>query len=306
MSPRDAPAWLGAFQEAFGAVIQTPLDRSTGSLRAETEHYDLSVGATDGPRASARDRLAVYHRQYWFRLFGVMQSSFPLTARLLGFWHFNEFAAAFLSLHPPSSWDIAKTGDGFAAFLGTTLVDRTVRVGSPLRDVAGEMVIAAAALDEAFRAAFHAPVEPSFRPGPEDAARLPTSRLRPSSSALLVEERWALARARQEAMNRGDEAEILPPPPHDQPVSWAVFRVRGVVSQARLSTLEARLWRLLREEPLGRALGQLEGTCDEAERAALPATTQTFLQRSVELSFWTGLDPAELTSGERRSSRCRC
>lgn len=293
MSPRQPPSWLSDFQRAFGAVIQTPLDRSTGTLRAQTEPYDLSLGVTDGPHATARDRLAVYHRQYWFRLFGVLHLSYPLTARLLGFWHFNEFAAAFLVSHPPASWDISRAGDGFAPFLQATLEGRQVRVGSPVRYVDGEIVCAAVELDEAFRAAFSAPVEPSFRPGPDDLARLPSSRLRPSQCALLIEEHWPLARLRQDALTRGDEAEILPPLPHDAPVFWAVFRARGAVSQARLRPLEARLWQLLREEPVARALGMLEASCDPQEREALPAITQTFLARSVELSFWTAAIAAE-------------
>ncbi len=289
MSLREAPAWLGAFQGAFGEIIRAPLDRRTGSLRALTERYDLSLGATDGPNADARERLAVYHRQYWFRLFGVVQAGFPLTARLLGFWHFNEFAAAFLVSHPPRDWDIAKAADGFAPFLETALAGQTLRVGSPVRDVEGDLVVAAASLDEVFRHVFAVPPEPAFRPGPADAARLLSARLSSAASACLVEERWPLARLRQDAIAGGDLAEIMPPEPLVEPAFWAVFRTATGVSQARLSGLEAQLWRLLRAHPVEQALGHLEAGCNETERARLPALTQTFLARSVELGFWTGL-----------------
>lgn len=289
MSLREAPAWLGEFQSAFGAILREPLDRQTGSLRALTDRYDLSLGATDGARIDARERLAVYHRQYWFRLFGVVQAGFPLTARLLGFWHFNEFAAAFLVAHPPRAWDIGRAADGFATFLQAAVAGRTLRVGSPVRDVDGDLVAAAATIDEVFRHVFDLAPEPAFRPGPADAARLLSARLVPAATACLVEERWPLARLRQDAVGRGDLAEIMPPDALTEPAFWAVFQTHVGVSQARLSRLEASLWRLLREHPVERALGLLEASCTEAERATLPALTQTFLARSVELGFWTGL-----------------
>lgn len=289
MSLREAPAWLGELQAAFGAILRKPLDRGTGTLRALTDEYDLSLGATDGARADARERLAVYHRQYWFRLFGVMQAGFPLTARLLGFWHFNEFAAAFLVAHPPHAWDIGRAADGFAPFLGDAIAGRTLRVGTPARDVAGDLVAAAAAIDEVFRHLFDLAPEPAWRPSQTDAARLLSARLVPARTACLVEERWPLSRLRQDAIARGDLQEIMPPDALTEPAFWAVFQTHVGVSQARLSRLEASLWRLLGEHPVERALGLLEASCTDAERATLPALTQTFLARSVELHFWTGL-----------------
>ena len=285
----EAPAWLTELQGAFGDIIRVPLERTTGTLRAATETYDLSLGVTDGPRAQARDRLAVYHRQYWFRLFGVLQASFPLTARLLGFWHFNEFAAGFLVDHPPQGWDIGAAGDGFAPFLERVIAGRALRVGAPLRTVEGDLVVEAVRLDEVFRVVFAAPPQASFRPGPADAARLPSSRLAPSSSSLSIQEHWPLTKLRQETLARGDEAEVRPPARHGEPAFWAVFRTPGGIGQARLAPLEARLWELLRTETVERALALLEESCPEADRAGLPTLTQRFLARSVELSFWTGL-----------------
>ena len=43
MSSKPAPAWLAELQAHFGAALRTPLDRSTGTLRATPERYDAEV-----------------------------------------------------------------------------------------------------------------------------------------------------------------------------------------------------------------------------------------------------------------------
>ena len=100
MTARSAPDWLVELQGRFGAVIRTPLDRSSGALRATVSANAPAAldDSLDGPRRPAAERLAVYNRQYWFRLFGVMQTAFPLTARLLGHWHSTTTRRAFSSL----------------------------------------------------------------------------------------------------------------------------------------------------------------------------------------------------------------
>ena len=39
MTGRAPPSWLGEFQAAFGDVLQAPLERASGTLRARTEAY---------------------------------------------------------------------------------------------------------------------------------------------------------------------------------------------------------------------------------------------------------------------------
>src|SRR6185436_18864497 len=102
-------------------MLRTPLDRSSGTLSATPSAYDPLVRAVDGPRGSASERLAVYNRQYWFRLFRVMQGCFPLTTRLLGHWTFNGHAGRFLLEHAPHGWDIEQASEGFVTWLATSL-----------------------------------------------------------------------------------------------------------------------------------------------------------------------------------------
>src|SRR5262249_13076605 len=106
---REAPHWLADLQARFGSVLRTPLDRSTGRLRASEESYP---GAAVADVVDGRG-LAVYNRQYWFRLLNALSTAYPITAALLGHWKFNDYAARFLSEHPPRSWDLDRAADGF-------------------------------------------------------------------------------------------------------------------------------------------------------------------------------------------------
>ncbi|RYE86013.1 MAG: DUF2063 domain-containing protein, partial [Myxococcales bacterium] len=129
VSTRPGPGWLGEFQARFGTVLRTPLDRATGTLRAAVTAYDADLcrETQDAWWGPASGCLAVYNRQYWFRLFTVLQQALPLTTALVGPWAFNELAADFLLAHPPASWDIDLVPDGFAAHLPALLDARPRR-----------------------------------------------------------------------------------------------------------------------------------------------------------------------------------
>jgi hypothetical protein len=96
VSAHEVPPWLADFQARFGDTLRTPLDRTSGTLTATPATYDAALVAEVGS-----ERLAVYNRQYWLRLFGVLHDAFPLTARLVGYWAFNEHAGAYLAAQPP-------------------------------------------------------------------------------------------------------------------------------------------------------------------------------------------------------------
>lgn len=281
MTGRDAPAWLAEMQWRFGAVIRTPLDRGSGTLRAATEAYgpDALAEAVDGPRRAAGERLAIYNRQYWFRLFGVMQTAFPLTSRLIGHWHFNGHAARFLLDHPPRHWDLDRAPDGFEDLLGGWLGD------DPRRD----LLIDAARLDAAWRRIFRAPAVAPFQPAASDAARLLDARLEPSPATALVMERWPLLALRSEAAAARGEARVAAPERLSSPRWWVLVREATGIRQLGLEARESELLALLRTHTVREALARLEAACPEAERGALPANAQRWLAQGVARGLWAGL-----------------
>jgi Putative DNA-binding domain len=286
-----APAWLADFQARFGAAIRHPLDRASGTLTAVPAAYDreLVAGVLDAADATGAARLAVYNRQYWFRLFEVLQSAFPLTARLTGYWDFNEVAARFLVARPPAGWDVDAVADGFDAFF-------VAECGGPRRDALADAagglrrdaLADAARIDAAFRDVFRAPRTAPFRPSASDAARLLDGRLTLSPAILLVEERFPIVALRARVLSEPD-AQITLPPPLDRPQRWAIHRGDEGTRTIALEPREADLIAALGRESVRGALAQIERACPPEERAALPESTRRWLARSVELGFFDGL-----------------
>jgi len=286
VSTTPAPDWLAALQDRFGAVLRTPLDRATGTLTADLRAYDPAAvcDARDAHNAAAAERLAVYNRQYWFRLFGVMQTSSPLAARLLGHWRFNDYAARFLLAHPPRHWALDRVPDGFAPFLAEAVDPR-----DPARDV----LVEAAQVDASWRELFRAPAVAPFRPTAADAARLLDARLAPSPATALVAEHFPLLELRAELVSTPGEAPVPAPGRLPQPRWWMLLREPDGVRQLPLAPLEGELLELLARHTVREALARLEVACTDAERAELPAHARRWLARGVERGFWEGFAEGE-------------
>ncbi len=281
MSTRPAPQWLAELQARFGSIIRTPLDRSTGTLRAAVTEYDpVAVSdASDGPRSVATERLAVYNRQYWFRLFTVLQRSFPITVRLLGAWEFNGYASRFLITHPPRGWDLDHAPDGFERFLVEAL-EGHAQV---------DALVDAATLDDAWRRLFRAPETRPFHPSAEDAARLLDARLVMSPAMAVVRERYPLLEARASLLAMRFAAPIAPPERLDVARWWGLAREPAGVRHLPLEAREGELLSLLSETTVRDALATLEARCSDQERAALPTNAQRWLARSVERGVWSAM-----------------
>lgn len=296
MSLRDLK-WLAAFQSRFGAAVRTPLDRGAGTLRAvaPTDVDLAALGIRTGPNDTAAAGLGVYQRQYWYRLFDVMQTAYPLVARLLGYWEFNGYAARFLHSRPPQGWDIDAAAEGFEAFLSAALADDSGErsAATPYDFTTLEAWIQALRIDAAYRRITRAPERQPYRPAAEDAPRLMRARLVPSPAVALVAERWPLLALRRSLASFEGEAPLALPPPAEHPRHWALIRRSERTAQIPLEAREAELLQLLGEHPLPEALAMLEGRCDERELYDLPARAQAWLARSVELEFWVGVEGSD-------------
>ncbi len=283
MSWPASPAWLDEWQRGVGELLRSPLSRASGSLQAETDTYDPElVQAIRGtPELPALERLAVYHRQYWFRLLTVLQGKYPLTARLLGFWRFNQRASAFLVENPPRSWDIDVVGDGFDVYLAGA---------EPPEHLPQQALLEAARIDAAYQRVVRAPSVVPFRLELRDAERLGAGRLRRSEAVAQVREHWPLCALRRDALALAGDTPLGLPPAHPEERHWLVVRQVLEVATTPLAPREAELLELLSQHPVSDALALLEERCTDAERRELPSQVEAWLSRSVQLGAWAALD----------------
>lgn len=295
MSP-DPPAWLSAFQARFTSVLRTPLDRSSGSLSPRVDHYDPDAvrDVVDGPYAAAGERLAVYNRQVWCRLFNALHDAFPLTARLLGFWWFNAWAGRYLDVHPPRGWDLDDVAERFVEWLEADRAQADAADGGAVSlesidpQLDARMLVEAARIDAGFRTVFRAPPVTPWRPSSEDADRLLDAHLVESPAFVLVEEHSALLELRRHVLADRSERRFAPPAAWPSPRHAVLARAGESTLEMPLEPREAELLLLLRRHPVRDALGALEAACPESERAALPAKTQAWLAKGVARGFWIG------------------
>lgn len=285
------PAWVEELQRGFADAVRQPLDRSSVTLRARSEAYEPSLVAatTPTPKLGSAERLAVYNRQYWMRLFTVLHGAYPLLARLLGFWELNRLAELYLTQHPPRSWDIDAIVPGFEPFLATLLTDEVFEVSQPSRRLPSLALREAAAIDAAHHRVFRAPLEPTYTPSPRDSARLFQSPLRFVSGAALLTESWALVELRRQAPTLVGERMLTLGERLAVPRSWLLLRRELSLVLLALEPREMQLLQLLRLHPVAEALGLLEAACSAQELTRLPEQTRGWLARSVKLGLWAQL-----------------
>lgn len=281
----DPPAWLEGFQARFSSVLRTPLDRSTRTLRDQRATYDAAARADAAERA-APERLAVYNRQYWFRLLGALQHELPLTHRLLGSWTFNEYALRFLEESAPSVHDLARAADGLASHLERVVPEIGVGLPGGLL-LPQRALVQAARIDDAYRAVLRAPVQPAFAPDASELATLLDARLIGSPALQIVEESWPLVKLRSMARTRDDERPEPLPAAHAQPQRWALCANAGGYRLLPLEPLQAELLALLGEHTVAQALGRLEHAHGDA--VDLPQRVRAWLAEGMRLGFWIGL-----------------
>lgn len=272
-------------------MLRTPLDVSDNALRAATERYEPTLldATRSHERSAPATRLSVYNRQYWFRLLTVLQRAFPLTARLLGFWQFNQYAAKYLSLNPPQHWDIDAVGAGLSDFLRHVLPTGELELGGTRR-VAAAAVLEAAQIDAAYHAVFRAPAVSAYRPTAADSERLLRGRLRFSPAVALLSEHWPLCAMRPRALASADETPLLLEERLAEPQCWLLGREQLTLRLWPLAPRQAELLELLRRDSVPNALARIEAQCSPAERGELSSNVREWLRESVQLGVWIGLD----------------
>lgn len=283
-----APEWLSELQALFSSALRRPLLRQTGTLEADTSAYAPALLASLRPESAlpVAEQMAVYNRQYWFRLFTVLHRAFPLTTRIVGHWELNGIAAEYLQQFPPVHVELDRIADDFPSFAAAWL--SRAKITGP-RELAFRQALK---IDANWRAVFGAPPSVPFRPTPADAKRLPSCRLVRSPAFAIVEQNFPLLELRARALRESTERAFELPDPAAAPEHWALLRTTQGVARLRLEPLEARLHELVLARTLAEAVVTLENEAPDAERAGLPRKTQEWLEKAMRMDAFSGILPS--------------
>ena len=115
----QAPMWWQHLAAEMAHTVSRPTGIADGNLCIDADAYPRALvhAVEEGGQRSQRERIAVYHRQYWLRLIEVLQSELPLTMHRLGTQAFNATAMAYLIRYPPYHAELHRLSAHFPAWV---------------------------------------------------------------------------------------------------------------------------------------------------------------------------------------------
>jgi hypothetical protein len=146
------PESLIQIEHWFAAILTSPF-RGEGERRFPS--YDSKLRSlieekiSPGPTLRAHERIGLYHQQYWWRLFGMLQEQYPTLVRLFGYGDFNAFIAEpYFIKYPPSTWFVPYLGRFLPSWLEANYHEED-----------RSLILPIALLDEVHERLFHDPQE---------------------------------------------------------------------------------------------------------------------------------------------------
>lgn len=229
--------FLGALLEPLSGENREPTGLPPGAASpSDSFHAAADTLLRSTETVHARERLGLYHRQYWFRLIDSLAEDFPRVRYLLGDAPFHSAIERHLLARPPACWTLRHLGAGFADFLRAD-----TSLPAPLRPWAGALADHAYAHMRVFEAAaLPAPADADF------ATRSIT--LQPGVAPVLVE-RPISRLLNRENPRPPSPASLAAPPRRELHVVW---RTAGHAIRSRREPLP--LLPLLQSLLLGGAL----------------------------------------------------
>ncbi|HMH13401.1 MAG TPA: putative DNA-binding domain-containing protein [Edaphobacter sp.] len=117
MNPSD----LKLLQQRMAAAVMRPLTRDEqmrkrdASCPSVTEEVSAFIRPND--RLTSFERLEIYNRQYWFRLFSSFEEDFPGLKSVIGSRRFETLMRAYLEANPSRSFTLRNLGSSLVAWL---------------------------------------------------------------------------------------------------------------------------------------------------------------------------------------------
>jgi hypothetical protein len=107
-------------QRWFAEIVMRPLTSENHMQIVGEDGQELAeIDSIIAPNSklSAFERLEIYNRQYWFRLFEALDTDFPALIKLVGKEHFRELAESYISDCPSQSYTLRDLGSRMADWL---------------------------------------------------------------------------------------------------------------------------------------------------------------------------------------------
>lgn len=109
------------FQRRVAAAVMEPLTKNETmrKKRRDGVAMDSEAAAFVKPndRLTSFERLEIYNRQYWFRLYSSMEDDFPGLQAVLGRKLFDRVSRAYLDAHPSTSFTLRDLGQHLHSWL---------------------------------------------------------------------------------------------------------------------------------------------------------------------------------------------
>ena len=112
---------LKLLQQRMATAVMRPLTRDEQMRKRDASCASLADEAAafirPNDRLTSFERLEIYNRQYWFRLFSSFEEDFPGLKSVLGSRKFQTLMRAYLEAHPSRSFSLRNLGSTLVAWL---------------------------------------------------------------------------------------------------------------------------------------------------------------------------------------------
>jgi len=112
---------LHALQQRMAAAVMRPLTRDEQMRHRDENNRSIASEAESfikpNDRLSSFERLEIYNRQYWFRIFSSFEEDFPGLKSIVGSRRFDRLMRAYLHTHPSRSFTLRNLGSSLVAWL---------------------------------------------------------------------------------------------------------------------------------------------------------------------------------------------
>lgn len=112
---------LAQIQQQMAAAVMRPLTKNETMRRRGADGHSIEMEANSfikpNDRLTSFERLEIYNRQYWFRIFSAFEEDFPGVKAIVGARRFDRLMRAYLEANPSHSFTLRNLGSSLVTWL---------------------------------------------------------------------------------------------------------------------------------------------------------------------------------------------